>query len=204
MEGETFFGDVTRVKLRLVSFDISQSREIPGNSDKESEIDSASPLRLATFDVTDECNGGHVTYLRPEDITFKEDGRAIGSIVKDFLSGRYIQADEIHMLADYAAAQNKNQVLFSMLQLIATKSKACLVRSWSGYLFWTWVTKFAPDGWFGLLKRYLKCLDIDTILDVEDAVVTTGRQDGSGLLVIPGEAHQPRYTHIPTLYHAEC
>lgn len=191
---------VIKVKLVVLSMDFAQSVEIPCHPDQEGDIFSLSPLKLGIFGIADEGRREQTTFLLPEEVSFKKSGSAVGSMLLKYLSDMGVEADEIHIFADNASSQNKNQFVFSMLQMIsvrnmfgAKKIRLCFMTP--GH------TKFAPDGWFGLLKRLLRRLSNDTILDIEQAVSQTGR-DPKYIEQIggPGERHHPKFTHHPVTH----
>ena len=61
-------------------------------------------------------------------------------------------------------------------------------------------TKFQPDTWFGLLKRSLRHRNIDTVLDIEGTILSTGIREHAGALGTVNNAHISVWTHCPFTY----
>lgn len=94
----------------------------------------------------------------------------------------------------------EKQIFFSCLSAIATK-KYCGCKLVRASILCVGHTKLSPDRWFGLIKRKLKAMHMNTVLDVEEALLNLSLRPSAGALGIPDHALVPVFTNCPLLVH---
>jgi len=184
------------VSLLVVSMDFAENYQVPNHGDEPGELFFKSPVKVGLFAVCDEGAEENAVFIMPEKQTLEKNGSAVASMLMRFLKKRNVTFDNLIVFADNTVAQNKNQFVMSCVSLIAT----CGLFGCQGARMSFMVvghTKFGPDGVIGTVKRKLKYRNINTILDVEQAIWDTNQKQTARALGHEGHATIPIFTNCP-------
>jgi len=187
---------ITTVNYSVISVDFAQSYPIPNHSDQLGDMYFESPPTCGFFGITEEGMNEQRCYLLREEHSFSKCGSSVGSMIYDYLDTTNINREQIHIFADNTCSQNKNQFLFALLSYI-TICKLFGCKKVRLSFMCVGHTKFAPDAWFGLLKAFLARMDINCVLDIEQAVIECTFREGAGFLGMDNRPHVPKFTHNP-------
>lgn len=126
---------------------------------------------------------------------FSKCGCAVGSLLFDYLSYVGVIRDEIHV-ADKSCSQNKKHWLLSLLSTMAfINIFGC--KSVPLSFMWVGHSNFSPDSWFGVNKAELSRMEINCVLDIEQAVIESCYRESAGFMEVHKRPHVPKFIHGP-------
>lgn len=174
----------------------AEDTEIPSHSDQEGALFFLSPARLSLACAVDEGAQESMMFLLPETRKLRKCGSGVASLLLEFFQRRNCTFDELIVFVDNTASQNKNQYFFSFLSMLAVR-KMFGCSSVRARFLCVGHTKFSPDRWFGLVKRRLRNVEINTAFDIEDEILSLGNRFDARALGLPGHACVPVFSHCP-------
>ena len=136
--------------LMHYSFDYAQTVHYPSNPQQPGPVYFKSAHKCGIFGVTCEPLSCQVNYLIDEDDDPGKGANATVSILDHFLSNHGIHETHLSLHADNCVGQNKNNILVHyLLWRVMTGLNDTVTLSF----MLVGQTKFAPDHFFGLIKR---------------------------------------------------
>ena len=149
------------------SFDYAQQVHYPCDALQPGPLFFKTARKCHLFGVA--CEPGHfqVNYLIDEAFSIGKGANATISMVHDFLENRAISVKKLYLQADNCIGQNKNNAFIHYLSWRVSTHKNEQI-SFSFML--AGHTKFAPDRYFGLVKRKYKHSHVATLSDIEGVV----------------------------------
>lgn len=157
------------------SFDYAQNLQFPCNPQQPGPIYFKSTRKCGIFGVSCEPLSLQVNYLIDEDDDPGKGSNATISMIHHFLENHAIGKLKILLHADNCVGQNKNNNLMHYLlwRVMTGRSESAEISFMiAGH------TKFAPDRFFGLIKKLYKHTFVSTLDEIQDVVkksMLTGR-----------------------------
>lgn len=149
------------------SFDYAQNVHYPSNPQQPGPAYFKSARKCGIFGMTCEPLGFQVNYLIDEDDDPGKGANATVSMLDHFLSSHGVHETKLSLHADNCVGQNKNNVLMQyLLWRVMTGLNETITLSFMlvGH------TKFAPDRFFGLIKRRYRHTPVYSINDMVKVV----------------------------------
>ena len=125
------------------------------------------PRKCQLFGVCSEANAEQVNYLIDENDFAGKGANCVVSLLHHYLEWKTSVGQHLLLHADNATGQNKNNtVIHYLMWRVLTGRNPTIKISFmiSGH------TKFAPDRFFGLIKRSYQRTSVSTLLDIEQVV----------------------------------
>ncbi len=132
------------------SWDFAQQLHYPFEDQQVGPIYFKTPRRAQVFGVCCEGIPRQVNYLIDEADFFDKGSNTVISLLDHFFTHHGVGEKQVFLTADNCVAQNKNNALLHYLMyrtLVGLHSEISLSFMVVGH------TKFAPDGYFGLIKK---------------------------------------------------
>ena len=142
------------------SFDYAQNVHYPSNPQQPGPAYFKSLCRRGIFGVTCEPLGIQVNYLVDEDDDNGKEANATISLLEHFLHEHGVQERDLSLHAENCIGQNKNYIFMQYLLWRVITISLMLV----GH------TKFAPDRFFGLIKRKFRHTPVFSLKDMVQVV----------------------------------
>lgn len=152
------------------SFDYAQTVHYPSNPQQPGPAYFKSARKCGIFGVTCEPLSFQVNYLIDEDDDPGKGANATISMIDHFLSHHGVHETNLSLHADNCVGQNKNNILMHyLLWRVMTGLNSTITLSFMlvGH------TKFAPDRFFGLIKRRYRRTPVYSINDMVNVVVSS-------------------------------
>lgn len=173
-----------------ISFDYAQQVHYPCNALQPGPLFFKTARKCNLFGVACEPTKTQLNYLIDEAAYIGKGSDATVSLIHDFLENRGVKGKQLYLQADNCVGQNKNNIVVHYLCWRVSTGKN---ESVSLSFMLAGHTKFAPDRYFGLIKRKYKHSRVDTMVDIENAVLSSTVsgankaqliQDGSGKTLV--------------------
>ena len=139
-----------RPSVMHYSFDYAQQVHFPNNPQQTCPAYFLSARNCQIFGIACEPTGKQVNYLIDEGETIGKGANATVSLLNHFLDNHGLKEDNMFLHADNCVAQNKNNVLIQYLLFRTLKGHH---KSITLSFVLPGHTKFALDGYYGLLKK---------------------------------------------------
>ena len=199
-------------KFTHLSFDFAQQLHYPNSPQQVGALYFLTPHKCQLFGVCCEAKSEQVNYLIDENDNPGKGANCVVSMVHHYLETHCPYGQEVLLHADNAVGLNKNNVFMQYLcwRVITGKNmKAKISFMIPGH------TKFAPDRFFGLLKKMYRKTNVSSLGQVESVVcnsTVSGKNiplttvDPSGKLNVWhnwSDYFNPHFTTIPSIskYH---
>ena len=162
------------------TFDFAQELQVPYHARQVGPLYFKVPLKVQLFGICDGSTNTQVNYMYDESQTIGINGthshgpNSVVSMLHHFLSSHSCDGKELHFHADNCVGQNKNRTVI-------------------GYLAWRIICGLNPaitlsfmqvghrrcyvDGNFGLIKKFYRSSDIDTVQQLEAMVNNSSKNN---------------------------
>ena len=149
------------------SFDYAQNVHYPSNPQQPGPSYFKSLRRCGIFGVTCEPLGFQVNYLVDEDDEVGKGANATVSLLDHFLYEHGIGEQHLSLQADNCVGKNKNNVFMQYLlwRVMTGKNKTITIS-----FMMVGHTKFAPDRFFGLIKKRFRHSAVFSLKDMVEVV----------------------------------
>lgn len=154
--------------LTHISFDYAQQLHFPSSPQQVGPLYFLTPRKCQLFGITNEAKGEQVNYLIDESDSVGKGANAVVSLVHHYLES-HISSPNQQLLfnADNCVGQNKNNCLMQYLMWRVLMGKTFEIKiafMVAGH------TKFAPDRFFGLVKKAYRSTSVSSLPDLEKTV----------------------------------
>lgn len=149
------------------SFDYAQNIQFPCNPQQPGPAYFKSARKCGIFGITCEPLSLQVNYLIDEDDDTGKGSNATVSMIHHFLETHAVGKRKILFQADNCVGQNKNNILMQYLMWRVMTGRSDFIEI--SFMI-VGHTKFAPDRFFGLLKKTYKHTFVSTLDEVQDVV----------------------------------
>ena len=142
------------------SFDFAQQIHFPSSPQQVGPLYFLTPRKCQIFGVCSEANSEQVNYLIDENDIPGKGANCVVSMLHHYLETHSHCGQEILLHADNAVGQNKNNVMMQYLcwRILSGRSQRVKISFMiAGH------TKFAPDRFFGLLKKCYRKTDVSSL-----------------------------------------
>ncbi len=149
------------------SFDYAQNVSYPSNPQQPGPAYFKSARKCGVFGVTCEPLSFQVNYLIDENDDPGKGANATVSMLHHFLDSHSVHEEHLKLHADNCVGQNKNNILmqYLMWRLWTGRNKTIEIS-----FMLTGHTKFAPDRFFGVLKKRYRHTFVSTLDELVDVV----------------------------------
>ena len=154
-------------KVVHVSFDFAQQIHFPSSPQQVGPLYFLTPRKCQLFGVCSESHMEQVNYLIDENDFPGKGANAVVSMVHHYLDFKLATCPHLLLHADNAVGQNKNNTLLGYLAWrVSTGRNRSLEMSFMlpGH------TKFAPDRFFGQIKKLYRRTSVSTLCEIEEIV----------------------------------
>ena len=152
-------------KVVHCSFDFAQQIFIPSTPQQVGPLYFLAPRKCQLFGVCSEAKGEQVHYLIHENDNPGKGASCVVSLVHHYLESRTSVGQHLLLHANNAVGQNKNNTVIQYLAWrVLTGCNPTIKLSFMipGH------TKFAPDQFFGLVKKLYRRTSVSSLHDIED------------------------------------
>ena len=150
-----------------LSFDFAQQIHFPSSPQQVGPQYFMTPRKCQIFGICCEAKSEQVNYLIDESDNPGKGANCVVSMLHHYLQKQSYSDQEILLHADNAVGQNKNNVMMQYLYwciLCGKNRKVKISFTIAGH------TKFAPDRFFGLLKKCYRRTDVSSSRDIENVI----------------------------------
>lgn len=154
-------------KIVHVSFDYAQQIHFPSSPQQVGPLYFLTPRKCQLFGVCSESHMSQVNYLIDENDSPGKGANAVISMVHHYLEFKISACQHLLIHADNAVGQNKNN---AVLGYFAWRVMTGLNRTIQLSFMIPGHTKFAPDRFFGQIKKLYRRTSISTFSDIEEVV----------------------------------
>ncbi len=197
-----------------VSFDYAQQIHFPNSPQQVGPLYFLAPRKCQIFGVCNEAKCEQVNYLIDENDVAGKGANSVLSMVHHYLDSHTLPSQDLFLHADNAVGQNKNNFVMQYLcwrTLIGKSSNVKISFMIAGH------TKFAPDRFFGLLKKTYRRTTVSSLPEIEKMVAASsiaGKNIPQVIVDSSGKRHviwydwssflSPYFTTIPGIssYHS--
>jgi hypothetical protein len=154
-------------KVLHVSFDYAQQIHFPNSPQQVGPLYFLTPRKCQLFGICSEAHMQQVNYLIDESDSPGKGANAVVSMVHHYLEFKLPSCQHLLMHADNAVGQNKNNIVLGYLAWRILSGRNRTIRlsfMLPGH------TKFAPDRFFGQIKKLYRRTSVSTLIDIEDVV----------------------------------
>lgn len=147
-------------KFIHVSFDYAQQIHLPCSPQQVGPLYFLTPRKCQLFGVCNEARCEQVNYLIDENDIVGKGANSVVSMVHHYLEANALPSQELLLHADNAVGQNKNNCVMQYLcwrTLTGRSTKIKMSFMLAGH------TKFAPDRFFGLLKKAYRRTSVSSL-----------------------------------------
>ncbi|KHD04931.1 hypothetical protein PN36_33745 [Candidatus Thiomargarita nelsonii] len=141
------------------SWDFAQQLQYPFEEQQVGPIFFKTPRKAQLFGICSEGIPRQYNYLIDEEHSFEKNANTVISLLDHFFTNHSLGEKWVHLTADNCVGQNKNNALIQYLMyrvLVGLHDKIGLSFLVVGH------TKFSPDAYFGLIKRYYRRTQVYT------------------------------------------
>ena len=149
------------------SFDYAQNVQYPSNPQQPGPVYFKSARKCGIFGIACEPLSMQVNYLIDEADDPGKGANATVSMLHHFLENHGVGESHLTLHADNCVAQNKNNILMHYLMwctIIGKNESVQISFMIVGH------TKFAPDRFFGLIKKKYRYTFVSTLGEMQDVV----------------------------------
>ena len=150
-----------------VSFDYAQQIHFPNSPQQVGPLYFLTPRKCQIFGICNEAKCEQVNYLIDENDVAGKGANSVLSMVHHYLDSHVLPSQDLFLHADNAVGQNKNNFVMQYMCWRTLTGKSCNVKlsfMIAGH------TKFAPDRFFGLLKKSYRRTSVSSLPEVENMV----------------------------------
>lgn len=154
------------------SWDFAQQLHYPFEDQQVGPIFFKTPRRAQLFGICSEGIPRQYNYLIDEEHFLEKNANTVISLLDHFFTNYGLGERWVHLTADNCVGQNKNNALLQYLMyrvLTGLHDKIELSFLVVGH------TKFSPDGYFGLIKRYYRRSQVYTYDQLADIVKSSSK-----------------------------
>ena len=151
-------------KLVHVSFDYAQQIHFPSSPQQVGPLYFLTPRKCQLFGVCSESHMSQVNYLIDENDHTGKGANAVISMVHHYLEFMINPCQHLLIHADNAVGQNKNNTVLAWRVMTGLNRTIQLSFMLPGH------TKFAPDRFFGQIKKLYRRTSVSTLSDIEEVV----------------------------------
>ena len=149
------------------SFDFAQQIHFPNSPQQIGTLYFLTPRKCQLFGVCCEARGEQVNYLIDENDQPGKGANCVVSMIHHYLELNSSATQEVLLHADNAVGQNKNNTMMQYLcwRIITARNyKIKISFMVPGH------TKFAPDRFFGLVKKVYRHTAVSSLPDIEKVI----------------------------------
>jgi len=171
------------------SWDFAQQLQYPFEDQQVGPIYFKTPRRAQLFGVCCEGIPRQVNYLIDEADFLEKNANTVISLLDHFFTYHGLGEKSVYLTADNCVGQNKNNALIQYLMyriLSGLHSKIELSFLVVGH------TKFSPDGYFGLIRRYYRRSKIYTYHQLVDAIEMSSKNHNTCQIYNDPLTNQPQ------------
>ena len=163
-------------KVVHCSFDFAQQIFFPSSPQQVGPLYFLTPRKCQLFGICSEAKGEQIQYLIDENDSPGKGANCVVSLLHHYLESKTSIGQHLLLHADNAVGQNKNNTVLQYLAWRVLNGRNPTIKisfMIPGH------TKFAPDRFFGLVKKLYRRTSVSTLADIEDVVKksTTGNQN---------------------------
>ena len=208
---EELVANPTNPAFSHFSFDFAQQIHFPNSPQQVGPLYFLTPRKCQIFGVCCEAKSEQVNYLIDENDNPGKGANSVVSMVHHYLETQSFYGQAIFLHADNAVGQNNTMMQYLCWRVLTGKNPQAKISFMiAGH------TKFAPDRFFGLLKKYYRRTDVSSIGHIESVVrnsivsgknipLSTVESDGKRNVIWYNwsEFLNPNFTYIPGIaqYH---
>lgn len=162
------------------TFDFAQMLQVPYHARQVGPLYFKVPLKVQLFGICDGSTNTQVNYMFDESQSIGANGtnahgpNSVVSMLHHFFENHSGHEPECHLYADNCVGQNKNRTVVGYLSwrvIAGLNKKITLSFMLVGH------TRCFVDGNFGLLKKFYRSSDVDTVQQLKEVVNNSARSN---------------------------